>query len=150
METTEQILSLVKAKLGISTTVRDTYLTAIIKSVTTELRDQQGLTLLLSTDSTDENEIQKTYLHLMFVVDLATWRYQNKDSAGIPRNLQFRLHNLMISNKSLIVNGILIVSLLPSSPQVNTVYILPNGTKQMYINGVWNLVDFIDGLWVIV
>ena len=35
--------------------------------------------------------------HLMFVVDLATWRYQNRDTMeAMPRHLQFRLHNMMI------------------------------------------------------
>jgi len=80
------VLDLVKARLGISSTVRDTYLTAIIEGVITELEDAQGLVL------DDANPY-----HLMFVVDYATWRYQNRDSEGaMPRHLQFRLHNLMI------------------------------------------------------
>lgn len=79
-------LSLVKARLGISTTVRDEYLSAIISGVVTELEQEKGLVLL------DTNPY-----HLMFVVDLASWRYQNRDVAeGMPRHLQFRLHNLMI------------------------------------------------------
>ena len=83
---TSTVLDLVKARLGISSTVRDTYLTAIIEGVITELEDAQGLLL------DDANPY-----HLMFVVDYATWRYQNRDSEGaMPRHLQFRLHNLMI------------------------------------------------------
>lgn len=82
----ETILELVKAKLGISTSVRDTYLTAIIKGVVKELEDEQGLTL------DDDNSY-----HLLFVVDYATWRYESKDKEGaMPRHLQFRLHNLII------------------------------------------------------
>ena len=82
----ETVLQLVKARLGISSTVRDTYLTAIIEGVITELEDAQGLVL------DDANPY-----HLMFVVDYSTWRYQNRDSEGaMPRHLQFRLHNLMI------------------------------------------------------
>ena len=80
------ILGLVKAKLGISTTIRDTYLQAIINGVVTELEDEQGLVL----DGTNS-------YHLLFVVDYATWRYESKDKEGaMPRHLQFRLHNLVI------------------------------------------------------
>ncbi|SET02168.1 hypothetical protein SAMN05421676_102358 [Salinibacillus kushneri] len=85
-----QALELVKARLGISTTVRDTYLQEIIKGVVTELEETKGLVL----DSTNS-------FHLMFVVDLSTWRYQNKDSMdAMPRHLQFRLHNLIINGGS--------------------------------------------------
>jgi hypothetical protein len=80
------VLELVKARLGISTTVRDTYLIAIIDGVIKELEDEKGLAL----DGTNP-------YHLMFVVDYATWRYQSRDSDGaMPRHLQYRLHNLMI------------------------------------------------------
>ena len=80
------ILGLVKAKLGISTTIRDTYLQAIINGVVTELEDEKGLVL----DSTNS-------YHLLFIVDYATWRYESKDKEGaMPRHLQFRLHNLVI------------------------------------------------------
>ena len=83
---TSLILSLVKARLGISGTVRDTYLTEIVKSVISELEDEKGLLL----DGSNSN-------HLMFVVDYATWRYQSRDSAeAMPRHLQFRLHNMFI------------------------------------------------------
>ena len=80
------ILGLVKAKLGISTTVRDTYLQGIINGVVKELEDEQGLVL----DGTNS-------YHLLFIVDYATWRYESKDKDGaMPRHLQFRLHNLVI------------------------------------------------------
>lgn len=82
----QQILLLVKARLGISTAVRDTYLTAIINGILKELSDQQGI--VLATDNAN---------HLMFCVDYSTWRYLNRDSpGGLPRHLQFRLHNLII------------------------------------------------------
>ena len=83
---TSTVLDLVKARLGITTTVRDIYLIAIINGVIKELEDEKGIVL----DSTNP-------YHLMFVVDYATWRYQNRDSDGaMPRHLQFRLHNLII------------------------------------------------------
>ncbi|ALS16915.1 hypothetical protein [Clostridium butyricum] len=87
---TETILGLVKAKLGISTTVRDTYLQAIINGVVKELEDEQGLVL----DGTNS-------YHLLFIVDYATWRYESKDKDGaMPRHLQLRLHNLVIHQKA--------------------------------------------------
>lgn len=80
------VLDLVKARLGISSNVRDIYISAIIDGVIKELEDEKGLVL----DGANP-------YHLMFVVDYATWRYQNRDSPeGMPRHLQFRLHNLMI------------------------------------------------------
>ena len=83
---TSTVLDLVKARLGISSNVRDTYISAIIDGVITELEDVQGLVL------DDANPY-----HLMFIVDYATWRYQNRDSEGaMPRHLQFRMHNLVI------------------------------------------------------
>ncbi len=83
---TATVLSLVKARLGISSEVRDTYLTAIIDGIVKELTDEKGLSL----------DGDNPY-HLMFVVDFATWRYQNRDTMeAMPRHLQFRLHNMMI------------------------------------------------------
>ncbi len=84
----DKILTLVKSRLGISTNVRDTYLTSIIESVIKELEDEKDIKL----DMENMN-------HVMFIVDYATWRYQSRDSSGaLPRHLQFRLHNLVIHN----------------------------------------------------
>jgi len=83
----QQILALVKARLGITTAVRDTYLAAIVSGVIRELEHEKGIKL----DPADMN-------HVMFCVDLATWRYQSRDESGaMPRHLQYRLHNLIIS-----------------------------------------------------
>jgi len=83
---TATIVSLVKSRLGITTTVRDTYLTAIVDGILEELSDEKGLTL----DGANP-------YHLIFVVDYASWRYQSRDSEGsMPRHLQYRLHNLII------------------------------------------------------
>lgn len=83
---TATIVSLVKERLGIKTTVRDTYITAIVDGVKAELEDEKGLTLNGANP-----------YHLIFVVDYATWRYQSRDSEGsMPRHLQYRLHNLII------------------------------------------------------
>jgi hypothetical protein len=83
---TATILALVKDRLGIRSDVRDTYLTAIIDGIITELEDEKGVVLLADNSN-----------HLLFVVDYATWRYQSRDSEGsMPRHLQFRMHNLII------------------------------------------------------
>jgi len=84
-------LALIKDRLGLRSTVRDTYLAAIVDGVITELTEEKGL-VLVETNS----------YHLMFVVDLAAWRYQNRDTAeGVPRHLQYRLHNMVIGSGSL-------------------------------------------------
>lgn len=86
-------VTLTKERIGIRSTVRDTYITAIVESVEKELTEVQGLVIDLTNPS-----------HLMFVVDFSTWRYLNRDShEGMPRNLQFRLHNLIIVNKSEVI-----------------------------------------------
>lgn len=80
------VRDVMKQRLGISTTVRDTYLLAVADSVIDELITEKGLAIDLDSPS-----------QFMFVVDYATWRYQSRDSdAGLPRHLQFRLHNMMI------------------------------------------------------
>lgn len=53
------IVNLVKERLGIRTTVRDSYLESIVKSVITELEDEKGLTL----DAENFN-------HLLFVLTM--------------------------------------------------------------------------------
>lgn len=90
----DNIVALVKERLGIRSNVRDTYLTAIAKSVVKELEDEKGLSL-----------VGDNPYHLMFCVDYATWRYQSVGSTdtgtsrvpvSMPRHLQYRLHNLML------------------------------------------------------
>lgn len=85
MET--QALPLLKARLGITTNVRDAYLTAILTGIKSELNDVQGVTLNIDSSA-----------HLMFLVDYAEYRYSNKGNPIMPRHLQWRLHNLLISS----------------------------------------------------
>lgn len=91
----ENVLELVKARIGIRTDARNEYLTAIIEGIKRELKDDQGLVL------TETNPH-----HMMFLVDYSVWRYQSVASIettstsiplSMPRHLQWRLHNLMIS-----------------------------------------------------
>lgn len=89
----ELALELTKARLGISSTIRDALLRNAVESVVEELEDEKGLTLNYESP-----------LHLDFVKDYATWRYQSvgdtqtaaRGSLAMPRHLQFRLHNLII------------------------------------------------------
>lgn len=84
---TATAVSLVKDRLGIRTAVRDTYLTAIVNGVIKELEGEKGVVLDAANAS-----------HLLFVCDYATWRYLSRDQSGaMPRDIQFRLHNLMLS-----------------------------------------------------
>jgi len=83
-----EALTLVKARIGISSSVRDGLLMATLSAVIEELENK----LSLSSAS-----------HLMFVVDLTTWRYQSvsekalSGSLPMPRHLQYRLHNLILA-----------------------------------------------------
>lgn len=87
LESLSTVKDVVKARIGIRSTVRDSYLQTIIDGVIKELDEINGIELDLDTNS----------YHLMFVADLSVWRYQNRDTMeGLPRHLQFRLHNLMV------------------------------------------------------
>lgn len=83
---TATILELVKARLGISTNVRDAYLVAIIEAVIKELEDEKGI--MLEVDNKN---------HIMFIVDYSVWRYKSRDNTGaLPEHLHFRLRNLYV------------------------------------------------------
>ncbi len=82
---TQLIMELVKSGIGIRHTLRDTYLTAIIEGVVKELEDEKGLVL----ESTNPH-------HLMFCVDYSIFRYEKSGKGTMPRDLQYRLHNLIV------------------------------------------------------
>lgn len=83
---TDLILQLVKANLGMNTSLRDAYLTKLIEGIITELTEEKGIAL----------DGSNSY-HLMFIVDYAVWRFLSKDSdAGMPEHLRYRLKNLYI------------------------------------------------------
>ena len=84
-ENIDKILSLVKATLGYKSAVRDELLKVIIKSVVDELEIQKRITLKY-----DNAE------HLMFIVDYSCFRYENKGAGTLPRNLEYRLRNLIV------------------------------------------------------
>ena len=81
----DSILNLVKAVLGYRSTVRDELLKVIIKSVITELKDNKGIVLEPKSDE-----------QVMFIVDLAAFRYKHQGGETMHRNLEYRLRNLII------------------------------------------------------
>ncbi|MDQ8571340.1 hypothetical protein Q3F85_11360 [Enterococcus faecium] len=83
-----QILELLKVNLGIMTDKRNEYLLSIIDSVISELESEQGILI----DNNDD-------LHIMFIIDYSAWRYRSRGEGVMPRNIQFRLHNLVLSMK---------------------------------------------------
>lgn len=82
----EQALDILKAKRGIKSDVRDNVFRPIIGSVIYELEHTQGVTI-------DE----RNQSLLLFIVDYADYRYDNRDSPAMPRHLQWRMHNLVLS-----------------------------------------------------
>ena len=79
-------LELTKARIGIRSDARDAYILSIAEGVIKELKESQGLEM--DTDNP---------FHLMFIVDYTEWRYSNRDEpSGMPRHLQWRLHNLVV------------------------------------------------------
>ena len=84
-ENIDKILGLVKATLGYKSSVRDELLKVIVKSVVDELEIQKRIKLDFENAE-----------HLMFIVDYAVFRYENKGGGVIPRNLEYRLRNLIV------------------------------------------------------
>ena len=84
------ILTLTKQRLGFSSTVRDTYLEYIIKSVLENLEKVRGITL--DPSRTD---------HIFFVVKCAVWEYQSKEKGevGMPAWMRLELNNLKMKSE---------------------------------------------------
>lgn len=90
-DTKVDYLPLVKANLGRTNDKRDSYLQSLIDAVQDELTDK-GLTFESLTAQ-------------MLLVDWVAWRFRNRGEGTLPRNLQYRLHNLIIKNTGSIMNG---------------------------------------------
>lgn len=83
-----KILQIVKSKLGISSNIRDTLLNHIIDSTKIELQEEHNLVVKEEGD---------TDLVSSFLIDYVCFKYQNREYKGVPRYLQFRLHNLKVN-----------------------------------------------------
>ena len=78
----EDALDLMKANLGISSNVRDSYLKTILLSVSSELKGKG----IISNGSEDND-------YLMLLVDYASWQYRTRGEGVMPRNIQYRIRN---------------------------------------------------------
>lgn len=83
-------LSLLKLDLGIMGRAQDTYLSARIDAARREI---SGMGIVLNeVDASDD---------MLLAVDYAAWLYRKRDKdTGMPRHLQFRLHNRMLKQKA--------------------------------------------------
>ncbi|MGA3598582.1 hypothetical protein [Lysinibacillus agricola] len=78
-------LSLFKLDMGITHNLRDTLFANLIESSTIEL-EKMGVNLSSGT-------VEDTQL----IVDYSAWMYRKRqEDIGLPRNLQFRIHNRVI------------------------------------------------------
>ena len=83
------ILKLLKIRLGIASNARDEYLLHLVESTVAMLDDEKGIHADL-TNPVISN----------FVINYTAWMYESKgEMGGMPRHLQFAMHNLMIHNK---------------------------------------------------
>lgn len=79
-------LQLLKFRLGFTNTAKDDYLTHILESTKTMLTDEKKITINTSNAN-----------HLGFIVNYSAWVYESKgEMGGMPRHLQYALHNLII------------------------------------------------------
>lgn len=82
----EQLITILKTRIGISTTSLDDYLETVVNSIIKELEEENGISIDL------ENINQA-----MFIVDYSTWRIENKgEQNAMPEHLRQRLRNLFV------------------------------------------------------
>lgn len=87
-------LSLFKLDLGITHNLRDTLFTNLIESSSIEL-SKMGVDL--------SNE---TVEDIRLIIDYSAWMYRKRqEDVGLPRNLQFRIHNRVIQKAGASTNA---------------------------------------------
>ncbi len=79
------VLQLLKDRIGISTSSRDSVLFAIVDGIIDECKTVHGIELT-----------EEKYSDILFVLDWATWKYNHPEDGEIPRSIRFRLNNRMI------------------------------------------------------
>lgn len=84
----EFILRLLKANIGISSNKRDTYLTALLDSIISELGDK-GIHPNAEEGTGDSD-------YIMLVVDYTSFQYRKRGEESMPRNIQYRIRNRII------------------------------------------------------
>ncbi len=80
-----EVLPLLRSRLGISAQSRDAVLKAVIGGIVAECENMHGI--VLDAGRPD---------HILFVLDWATWKYSHPEDGATPRSIQFRLKNLVI------------------------------------------------------
>lgn len=89
---TETMMQLLKIRLGIASDNRDVYLIHLLEATIQMLSDEKGI------DTETPNELVTA-----FIIDFSAWRYESKgEQGGMPRHLQYALHNLMIHNQKVV------------------------------------------------
>lgn len=84
----EEVMDLLKARLGISTSKRDDILYLIISGIVSECKNKHGV--ILNKEDAD---------HILFVLDWATWKYKHPEGGTIPRSIDLRLKNMIIQKE---------------------------------------------------
>lgn len=86
--TPETMLQLLKIRLGIASTGRDQYLQHLLDATIIMLEDEKKIDVDVSNP-----------LISSFIINYSAWVYESKgEHGGMPRHLQYALHNLMIHN----------------------------------------------------
>lgn len=84
-KTTLDLVSLTKAKLGITSNARDVYIGSLVEGIKQELEDFNGIKYETNDKPLD-----------MYISELASWRYQNAGNPSMPRHMQLWLNNLIV------------------------------------------------------
>jgi len=83
-----ELLILLKMRLGISSTVKDPLLNHLINAIEKMLDDEKGILVDMANPVITE-----------FMINYAVWKYESKgEQGGMPRHIQYALHNIMIHN----------------------------------------------------
>jgi len=86
MDRTE-LIEMVRARIGMTSTLRDVYIGRIVDAVIDEL------TNIKKIDLTEE------YTSFMLVVDITEWRYSNPQNTGdMPIHLKKRVNDMIIKS----------------------------------------------------
>lgn len=94
--TQETMLQLLKIRLGIASTVRDEYLQHLLDATVMMLEDEKKINADVSNP-----------LISSFVINYSAWLYESKgEHGGMPRHLQYAMHNLMIHNAKVVETNV--------------------------------------------
>lgn len=90
--TKADLLILLKMRLGISSVAKDPLLNHLIDATEKMLDDEKGIEVDMLNPVITE-----------FIINYSVWKYESKgEQGGMPRHLQYALHNLMIHNQKVV------------------------------------------------